>query len=93
MPALFAAPERVPDRRAANYSFVAASADFTILAAGSTVTVICPVGPYTYSGLAQEPVLGQLDEHRRRRHDGRPAGQLPEQRQRRSGDRLGELRR
>ena len=39
-----------------NYVFdVTATASLTISPAGSTSTVVCPAGPYTYTGLAQEP--------------------------------------
>ncbi len=41
----------------ANHTGDTGTATFAITAAGSIVTVVCPAGPYTYSGSAQEPCL------------------------------------
>ena len=50
---------------APNYTFATGTtASFTITKAGSTVTVTCPAGPYTYRAHRQTPCSGLLDEHR-----------------------------
>ena len=77
-----------------NYILDNATDDDTadISPAGSTSTVVCPAGPYTYRRRAGA-LHGLLDEHQHRQRRRRPDRRLRQQRQRRHGHRRCQLRR